>query len=443
MASEFGENKYKKYGQPTLDLQFSGPKGSIRNRADGGAISVEFTRTQDTQASYYKSDGTIGYASTDVPRFDHDPTTGESLGLLIEESRTNILQRSSDFANSYWSKYQVTIDPNVETAPDGTTTASKMQWSSSSNRNCVFVQPTTDVTQTYTCSFYAKADEWNFAAVAIQTPGGSSPYYRITVNLTTGAIAEYTSASAPTNTSAIATSLPNGWWRVSATANVNDSGKTQVQMEVGMSPNNTYGGSVSGTPDGTSGIYIWGAQEEQGSFPTSLIPTSGSTSTRGADVAKITGTNFTDFYNQNEGTAFVNYKTASTEQFNSPFSFRVSEASDAQSWGHWTYNGGSQSRVPIYGQRTSPNETQYLIGTFDSIDLNRYYKVGISQDGSNMSGCIETDTTRTRSMTALPTMSVLALGWVKSTSTIMTGHISRLTYWPRRLSDSDLQRLTE
>jgi len=91
MASDFGENIYKKYGQPTLDLQFSGPenKRSLRNRVDGGAISVEFTRTQDTQSTYVGSDGLIKTAATDEARFDHDLTTGESLGLLIEESRTN------------------------------------------------------------------------------------------------------------------------------------------------------------------------------------------------------------------------------------------------------------------------------------------------------------------------------------------------------------------
>ena len=89
MATETGENRYKKYGQPTLDLQFSGPKGSISNRADGGAISVEFTRTQDTQSTYVGSDGLIKTAATNEARFDHDLTTGESLGLLMEESRTN------------------------------------------------------------------------------------------------------------------------------------------------------------------------------------------------------------------------------------------------------------------------------------------------------------------------------------------------------------------
>ena len=74
----------------------------------------------------------------------------------------------------------------------------------------------------------------------------------------------------------------------------------------------TTSGSVSGDPNyavyGISSgyVYFWGGQVEVGSFVTSLIPTHGSTVTRAADIAKITGTNFSDFYNQTEGTAFIN-----------------------------------------------------------------------------------------------------------------------------------------
>ena len=48
--------------------------------------------------------GLVKYASSNVPRFDHDPATGESLGLLIEESRTNYCTSSVDLSNSSWKR---------------------------------------------------------------------------------------------------------------------------------------------------------------------------------------------------------------------------------------------------------------------------------------------------------------------------------------------------
>ena len=156
--------------------------------ANSRQLDPRITFSRSSTATRLNPDvGLITTAPSGVARFEKE-------GFLIEEARTNLIQRSIDYT-TYWNKYNVTIDPNVETAPDGTTTASKMQWSSSSNRNMVFVQPTTDVTQTHTCSFYAKADEWNYAAVAMQPPGGGQPRYYITVDLTTGAIEEYTSGS--------------------------------------------------------------------------------------------------------------------------------------------------------------------------------------------------------------------------------------------------------
>jgi hypothetical protein len=82
-------------------------------------------------------------------------------------------------------------------------------------------------------------------------------------------------------------------------------------------------GNIVYTGDGTSGIYLWGAQLEEGTYPTSYIPTTSAPVTRAADiststattcaadVAYIDGTDFSDFYNQNEGTVVVGGKYSS------------------------------------------------------------------------------------------------------------------------------------
>jgi hypothetical protein len=66
-------------------------------------------------------------AATNAPRFDHNPTTGESLGLLIEEQRTNLLfPYSEEFDNAAWSKTRSSITSNTIVAPDGTLTGDKL-----------------------------------------------------------------------------------------------------------------------------------------------------------------------------------------------------------------------------------------------------------------------------------------------------------------------------
>ena len=66
--------------RPALDLNFAATK----------TLDRRITFTRDSVGTYYDELGNVKYASNNTPRFDHDPDTGESLGLLIEESRTNL-----------------------------------------------------------------------------------------------------------------------------------------------------------------------------------------------------------------------------------------------------------------------------------------------------------------------------------------------------------------
>lgn len=260
-------------------------------------LDPRVTFSRSSSATYINSAGLVVTAADHEARFDHDPVTGECLGLLVEESRTNSLTHSEEFDNAAWTKTRTTITANAATAPDGTTTADKLIRGTDNNINVVY-QAASLPQATYTLSVFAKKGEYTFCTLTLPNTKGWNADRWVSVNLADGSYT--TSASAPTSTSVVA--YQNGWHRISithpASATVARAGHIEARSSAGF-------GIQAG--DGTSGIYIWGAQLEEGSFPTSYIPTAGSTITRSQDIAEITGTNFSSWYNQNEGSLVVEY----------------------------------------------------------------------------------------------------------------------------------------
>jgi hypothetical protein len=85
---------YSQAGTPTIDLRLASTKSLVDNIS--GLNPFTFTRSGN--ATYFDSNGVIQTAGTDVARFDHDPTTNASLGLLIEVASTNLLTNSQTLA---------------------------------------------------------------------------------------------------------------------------------------------------------------------------------------------------------------------------------------------------------------------------------------------------------------------------------------------------------
>jgi hypothetical protein len=104
----------------------------------------------------------------------------------------------------------------------------------------------------YTASIDVKAAEWN--SVQIEFISQGSGIRGIVVNLTTGAITVGRTGIFPTSYGA--TALSNGWYRVWIT-NSNETGETLERVNI-FATNNGAAGAIAG--DGTSGIYIFGAQ---------------------------------------------------------------------------------------------------------------------------------------------------------------------------------------
>lgn len=93
---------------------------------------VTVTRALNT-ATRINSSGLIEVVNADLPQFDYDPVTLAPKGLLIEETRANLLLHSSGANESAWTKDAAgtgvapVVTPNFAVAPDGTTTADRVQ----------------------------------------------------------------------------------------------------------------------------------------------------------------------------------------------------------------------------------------------------------------------------------------------------------------------------
>lgn len=229
--------------------------------------------TRSTTATYFDANGVMQTAPVDVPRIGYDPVTHAHTGLILEGAATNLLTYSEQFDNAAWAKARSTVTANVGsvTAPDGSNYADKLVEDTANNLHVAYQSCTVTSGQIYTFSIYLKAGERTklFLNLSVAFPGASD----VAFDLVAG------NASGITNT---INPVGNGWYRCSITATANATGAANVNLYC-------YTTAVSYTGDGTSGLYIWGAQLETGSVATSYIPTTTAQVTRAADVVTGSG----------------------------------------------------------------------------------------------------------------------------------------------------------
>ena len=247
---------------------------------------VTFARTGNV-ATRVSSSGYIEVVSANVPRFDYNPITLACNGLLVEESRTNLATNSNNFP-AWASSVGCTFASAAVTNPEGGATTTKMVENSGTVTPSIRFSFTSTVTA-YTWSIFVKAAERSLVTMFFAGIDKAA-----TFNLVTKEVMAASFGTLPDSYSI--EDFKDGFYRCSITATYASAISTSCRFVIGN------GASYAG--DGVSGVYIYGAQNEVGSFPTSYIPTTVAV-TRGADVATITGTNFSDFWNASKGGAMV------------------------------------------------------------------------------------------------------------------------------------------
>ncbi len=377
---------------------------SLISLGDGSTLTLDFTTgvldsrltftRASTTATYINSSGYVTTAGTNVPRFDHDPTTLAPRGLLVEGAATSLLNWSESFAtsggtNNNWADTSITRTTGQADPANGTTA---IRFTASAGNATVI----------------------SSAAIGTSAARTFSVWLRRVTG--TGNI-QYTQNNGTNWTTQAITST---WTRYSFTHTVDH----RVGIRIVTSGD---------------AIEMWGAQLEAGSGASSYIPTGASQATRNADECSMTGTNFSSWYTQSQGTLLVAGRTSALYVDSAGFDFPAILTVDSNNHiGAPVWNGVA------YGVVRAGGAYRLNYATLATVNNNSAFKTAIAFANADYAGVANNGSPATASSGAPPTtLNTLALGSNRSgTGNAYFGHVSLVKFWPTRLPNAQLQSLT-
>ena len=427
---------------PTLNLNFAGSR-TLDPR-------ITFTRTQTTSngSTYMGRDGLIKYAGPNEPRFDHRYVNGEieSLGLLIEEQRSNLINYGNDYSASPggWVFDGSGSRTKDLVGPDG---VANNAWTISDTDNAgdftrfykiLGVTPST--TTNYCISSFVKNISVTSPEFYVFFAGSSTKGSYINYNFSTDTITSFASDGGGIQPTIYGRILyPNGWVRIYFVVNdANNGSNTTLQYRI-------YPNGRGANTTGAMGLF--GSQIEIGTFPTSYIPTEGSTKTRTHDRAYYENVDQTNWFNKTEGTVVF-------EHTDVPYNAATPAGYPAIGFGR-TSDGGSQPSIQYFIGKNNAG-AQYLVRTQsagDSANINTTPystgntggKVGFVYKENDYVLSKDGEIEGIDSLGAVPDAYMLIFGMnvITHPTNNMNAHIKNLQYYPNRLTNTQLQTLTK
>ena len=405
------------YSGATMLLDFLNP-----------VLDPRITFSRGTGATRVNASGFIETVGNTTPRFDYDPVTLAPRGLLIEEARTNLLLRSDDWSNAAWSTSGATITANATASPDGTTNADALVEDASTGLHITQQFITFANATAYTVSVYIKAGSRTWVQVALPAAAFTASQGGF-FNLS-GAGSLGTVTGTPTARSI--TAVGNGWYRITVTATSTAAAGGNVAIVAASADGTT---SYAGT-NGSQALYAYGAQLEAGAFATSYIPTVASTVSRSADVATMTGTNFSTWFNAAAGT-FVFDGDSFAEQAGVN-SYNLASANDGTSANYirgYLYTNFAGEEV-VTASSAVANVTRTLW------TQNSPFKFGYVYAANDFIASLNGALSSADTVGAVPTVNRLSLGSNNAVGGPLNGHIRQIAYYNTRLPNTQLQTLT-
>jgi hypothetical protein len=317
----------------------------LPNNADG-----DFDFSRGSTATRVNKDGLIETVASGVPRLDYpllDGVVQDCPTLLLEPQRSNLIQYSEDFSNNAWYKTRTTVNSNNIISPNGALNADKISETNETGLHAVSKTETVTNGVAYTFSAFIKKGSSSFIQILFGTNNiNGNPYVNFNINQGIYQNNGVTSANIE--------NYGNDWYRCSATITTATTSLTTFISSI-QSISDSRASSFTGNVN--NNIYVWGAMLEEGSYPTSYIPTNGEVGgvTRSADAANGAEATFND----SEGVLYANI-SALTDDGN----FRRVGVSD-----------NSISDRAIIGFTNVSNQIQGFVSSNGSVVSNMNYTV--------------------------------------------------------------------
>ena len=384
----------------------------------------DFDFTRSSSATRINAQGLIETVASGVSRLNYPLIDGKVVGCpshLLEPSRTNRVYNSEEFSGS---ETGVSVSRNQLISPDGTLNADRILNDSSNGEHLITGSYSGSITSglDYVASAFFKSDGTGGKGV-IRFYTGS--WQNAVFNLEDGTIS-YTSSGVSK-----IENYGNGWYRCSLkfTATT-DYGNTIIQLAIGNSLNQfSYQGASS------LGVYFWGVQLEQGSYPTSYIPTSGSAVTRSAETANNSGDAST--FNDSEGVLMAEISALADDGTNRYISLKNNTTVDIIRIGYIT----SSNRIVIENYKSG---ALFNLFNYEVQDVKTNSKIAFKWKDNDFQLYIN-------GLNVLSNTSVTVWGSdvfqslqfdQHNGSNNFYGNVKQIQYFDSELNDSDLEKLT-
>jgi len=390
-----------------------------------GLVATSYIETTTTAMSEFA--GVTASSVADVPRLDY--SGGSCPSLLLEPQRTNIIDQSEYIAS--WLNVNITQESNYATSPEGVQNATRVVMDSATGEHSVYESVSVTSGTQYTQSIFLKQGDgsanWRYFQFRFRY-GGFGGLYGVVVDLQEGTIGYDTGLD-----DFGIEDYGNGWYRVWITATATTTSSSAGPVVAFNELADAYDVSIVG--DTNADVLIYGAQAEAGSYPTSYIPTYGTTVTRLADACSKTG--ISSLIGSDAGTIYLEAAALANDLSERRFALSDGTTSNVARIGFTSvsnrilavlYNGSNQCVLTYNGgDITAMNKIAFTWATNDfALFVN-----GVKR-ASDVSG----------STFAPNTLNALHFNEGDGSGNEIEGKFDQVILFTSRLSDTELENLT-